>query len=131
MSKNLAPFSIFFCKQKQHGDSRAPLAELKKELENYIGKLGTTVVDSKIQFSANFILSYFTRAGSGSSNEPISRARNLPPAPTFDPDTRVQVSSPDKNVCAESSQNSIYLMQNLRIGNSECLTFFNYELILI
>ena len=30
VSKRLAPFSIFFCKQKQHGDSRAPLADLKK-----------------------------------------------------------------------------------------------------
>ena len=25
----------------------------------------------------------------------------------------------------ESSENSIYLMQNLRIGNSNCLTFFD------
>ena len=26
---------------------------------------------------------------------------------------------------SEISQNSIYLMQNLRIGNSDCLTFFD------
>ena len=28
-------------------------------------------------------------------------------------------------MCSESSENSIYLMQNLRIGNSDCLTFFD------
>ena len=54
-SKGLAPFSIFFCKQKQHVDSRAQLTDLQKELEKYIGKLGSTVVDSKIQFSVNFM----------------------------------------------------------------------------
>ena len=29
------------------------------------------------------------------------------------------------NVCSKNSENSIYLMQNLRIGNSDCLTFFD------
>ena len=54
-SKGLALFSIFFCKQKQNGDSRAQLTDLQKELEKYIGKLGSTLVDSKIQFSVNFM----------------------------------------------------------------------------
>ena len=31
------------------------MAELKKELEKYIGKLGTTIVDSKIQAAVNFM----------------------------------------------------------------------------
>ena len=55
VSKGLAPFSIFFCKQKEHGESRALLVELKTELEKYLGKLGTTIVDSKIQFPVNFM----------------------------------------------------------------------------
>ena len=53
-SKGLAPFSIFFCKNKNHSSSRAPLSSLKAELEKYIGKLGTTVVDTKIRFSVNY-----------------------------------------------------------------------------
>ena len=31
--KGLAPFSIFFCKQKEYRDFRAPLSELKNKLE--------------------------------------------------------------------------------------------------
>ena len=54
-SKGLALFSIFFRKQKQHGDSRAHFTDLWNELEKYIRKLGSTVVDSKIQFSVNFM----------------------------------------------------------------------------
>ena len=52
-SKGLAPFSIFFCKRKEYGASRAPLAELKRGLERYIGKLGTAIVDSSIQLFRN------------------------------------------------------------------------------
>ena len=54
-SKDLAPFSILFCRNKEHAQLRAPLYDMKKDLEKYIGKLGTTVVDSSIKFSANYI----------------------------------------------------------------------------
>ena len=54
-SKGLVSFSIFFCKRKEHGDSRAPLVDLKRKLERYIGKLGTTIVDSSTQFAVNFM----------------------------------------------------------------------------
>ena len=65
------------------------------------------------------------RADSESFCESVHGARILPTAPTFDSETGVQVSCQEKNVCSESSENSIYLMQNLRIGNSNCLTFFD------
>ena len=80
MSKGLALFSIFFCKQKQHGDSGAPLADLKKELENYIGKLGTTIVDSKIQVAVKFMFQNVIKAGSESFCGSVHGARILPQA---------------------------------------------------
>ena len=125
MPKGIGYVQTFFCKQKQNRDSRALLADLKKELDNYIGKLGTTVVDSKIQFSVNFLFKNTIRAGPESSCESVHGARILPPAPTFDSEIGVQVSYQDKNVCLESSESFIHLMQNLRIGNSNCLTFFD------
>ena len=50
-SKGLAPFSLFFCKQKIHGDSRDQLSDIRKELEKYLGKLESTILDLKIKFS--------------------------------------------------------------------------------
>ena len=47
----------------QHGDSRAPLVDLKKGQENYIGKLGTTIVDSKVKFTVNFMFQNAIQAG--------------------------------------------------------------------
>ena len=82
--KGLARFSIFFCKQKQHRGSRTLLIDLKKELENYIGKIENTIVDSKIQVSVNFMFRNAIKAISVSFCETIHGARLLPPAPTFE-----------------------------------------------
>ena len=124
-SKGLAPFSIFFWKQKQHGDSRAQLADLRKELEKYIGKLGSTVVDSKIQFSVNFMFRNSKKKKSATLKKSNIDAGNLSPAPTLDSESGAKVSDSNNNVYPESSENVIYLMQNLKIWNSNCLTFLD------
>ena len=49
----------------------------------------------------------------------------LPPAPTFDSETGVRISNEKQKMHPKSPDHSIYLMQRLRIGNSECLTFFD------
>ena len=50
-------------------------------------------------------------------------AMTLPPAPTFDSETGVRISNEKQKIHPESPEHFIYLMQRLRIGNSECLTF--------
>ena len=36
--KGMAPFSILYCKKQEHGETRAPLSEIKANLEKYLGK---------------------------------------------------------------------------------------------
>ena len=48
------PVQHIFSRNKYHSSARAPLSTLRAELEKYIGKLGTEVVDAKIKFSVNF-----------------------------------------------------------------------------
>ena len=87
-SKGLSPFSNFFCKQKLHGDSRAHLTDLRKELEKYIWKLGSTIVDSKIQFSVNYM---FQKLKKKKTRKTKSTSDEVPllPALTFDSETRI------------------------------------------
>ena len=99
--------------------------DLKKELENYIGKLGTPVVDSKIQFSVNFMFKRTKRVKTRNSGETRQNSGILSQALIFNSETGAQVTSINENICPESPDNSIYFMQNPRIGNSECLTFFH------
>ncbi len=54
-SKNLAPFSILFCRNKKHAGLRADFKDIKRDLEKYMGKLGTAVADASIKFSVNYM----------------------------------------------------------------------------
>ena len=49
----------------------------------------------------------------------------FPQAPIIDSETGYRVICEDEDICTESAENSIYLMQNLRVGDSNCLTFFD------
>ena len=49
----------------------------------------------------------------------------FPQAPNIDFETGDRVSCDDRDICTETLDNSIYLMQNLRVGDSNCLTFFD------
>ena len=121
-SKGLAPFSIFFCRSKSHTSSRAPLSKLKAELEKYIGKLGTTVVDTKIRFSVNYFKkTQRFRARRSRANNP----RSVDEAPTFNSQTGDQVPVQPESVDSEISENSSYILQNIKLGKSECLIFFD------
>ena len=80
------------CKRKEHRDSRAPLADLKRELEKYIGKLGTAIVDSSIQFAVNFMFQSLIISDSSSSSQESSHGLKVfPPAPSRDSETGLQV----------------------------------------
>ena len=121
-SKGLAPFSIFFCKNKNHSSSRALLSSLKTELKTYIGKLGTTVVDTKIKFFVN----YFKKTQRPTARRlRANNQRILDEAPTFNSQTGDQVTVQFKAVDPEISENSSYILQNIKLGKSECLIFFD------
>ena len=66
-----------------------------------------------------------TKEGSESFLESSHGAQIFPSAPTFESKTGLQVLCQEENACSDISESSIYLMQNWRIGNSDCLTFFD------
>ena len=47
------------------------------------------------------------------------------PAPSIDSETGLRVQCQDEDISPESTEFSIYLMQNLRVGDSNCLTCFD------
>ena len=52
---------------------------------------------------------------------------NLPPAPIFDSETGIKQRDKNLKMVSESLEQSIFLMQRLRNGQSKCLTFFDSE----
>ena len=105
-----------------HSSSQAPLPDLKIELEKYIGKLGTSVVDSKILFSGNFFRKNLRSRGRRTI---ANNLRNLDEAPTFNSQTGDQVIVQPEAVDHEVLEKYSYILQNIKLGKSECLVFFD------
>ena len=88
---SLAPFS-FFCKWKEHGESRASPSEIKDALESYIGRLEKRIVEANILVAVNFMFK---------ANSTIEERRNLeeyghavkmfPQTPVIDSETGYRV----------------------------------------
>ena len=123
----MTPFGIFFCRNIYHRDARAPLGVLTTELVGYIGKLEADIVESVIGFSVNlnFLQINSTPTESEFTMETGHGATVFPQAPIIDSETGYRVMCKEEDICSESSGGSIYLMQNLRVGDSNCLTFFD------
>ena len=85
--KRVVYIQYFFFKQKQLGDSRAQLSDLRKELEKYIRKLRSTVVDSKIQFSVNYMFQKIKKIQKTKNTKSTQDKVSLLPATTFDSET--------------------------------------------
>ena len=88
----------------------------------YIGKLGTTVVDAKIRFSVNFFRK--NRRSRGRKNR-ANNPKTLDIAATFNSQTGDQVIVQPEAIDPEIMESSSYILQNIKVGQSECLVFFD------
>ena len=125
-SKDLAPFKILFCRNKEHAQLRAPYSDMKKDLEKYIGKLGTTVVDSSIKFSANYTYQAFSLSPGGVNALGWTQEDfKDKPAPSINSETGEIVEVKSELIVPEVLEHSCYLMQTIKIGGSDVLVFFD------
>ena len=98
---------------------------LRAALKKYIGKLETSIADSSIQFFVNFIQENCSIMEPNIVIESTHVTKVFPQAPIIDSETGYRVMCEFEDICTESAESSIYLMQNLRVGDSNCLTFFD------
>ena len=98
---------------------------MKKDLEKYIGKLGTTVVDLSIKFSANYTYQAFSLSPGGANALGwVQENFKDKPAPSINSETGEAVEISSKSIIPEVLEHSCYLMQTIKIGGSDVLVFF-------
>ena len=92
----------------------------------YIGKLANRIVEANILFAVNFMFNAnSTIEELGNLEESGHGVKIFPQAPVIDSETAHRVICENEDICPESSESSIYLMQNRQEGDSNSLTFFN------
>ena len=124
-ANRLAPLSILFCRRREHANLRASFPDMKNDLEKYLGKLGTTVVDSSIKFAANYTFQVFSMDPGANALGWSQREFIDKPAPTIDSETGRNLQVPSDLIIPEVSEHSCYLMQTVKIGSTEALVFFD------
>ena len=98
--------------------------EMKKDLEKYIGKLGTTLVDSSIKYPANYMYQVFSLSpGDVNVLGWVQEDFKNKPAPSINSETGKLMEVLQESIIPEVSEQSCYLMQTIRIGGSEVLVF--------
>ena len=94
-------------------------------MEKYIGKLGTTVVDSSIKYSANYMYQAFSLSpGDVNVLGWVQEDFKDKPAPSINTETGKIMEVRPESIIPEVSEQSCYLMQTIRIGGSDVLVFF-------
>ncbi len=99
--------------------------EMRRDLEQYLGKLGTMIVDASIKFAVNYTYQVFSMGpGANALGWDQKKFENIP-APSIDSETgRIDAIAPEK-IVHEVLEHSCYLMQTIKIGSSEALVFFD------
>ena len=116
--KNWAPLNVLFCRQQEHHQLRAPIAEIKKALTKYFGKFDCKTPDSNIKFSVNF--SFQVHGASAAPANVISAN-----APCINSKSGAKVALGRNKIIPEKREDSFYLMQILKIGNTNILAFLD------
>ena len=112
-------------RNKEHAQLRAPFPKMKKDLEKYIGKLGSSVVDSSIKYSANYTYQVFSLSpGDGNVLGWVQEDFKNNPAPSINSETGELTKIEQESIIPEVLEQSCYLMQTVKIGGSEVLVFF-------
>jgi hypothetical protein len=98
---------------------------MRRDLEQYLGKLGTMIVDASIRFAVNYTYQVFSMGpGANALGWDQKKYENIP-APSIDSETgRMDNVSPEK-IIHGVPEHSCYLMQTIKIGSSEALVFFD------
>ena len=126
--KGWAPFNIMYCRKVRHGPTRAPYEEIRKAFEKYMGKFPENLNDDCIKYSVNFTQQVFSLAPCSNSIEctTCEKPSNLSiKTPTINTQTGIKIPTRLDQIVPEVDEQSAYLMQILRIGDEDVLTFFD------
>ena len=122
---NFAPSNIMLCRKINHGQGRARFDDIKKTLDKYLGKLSSEVNKSNLSISAHISYQVYSAGPPQTQGDSEVKTKVNKTTPCIDSQSGARRFPGKKHVIPESKEHAFYLMQTLKIGSSEVLTFFD------
>ena len=119
--KGFAPFNILLCKKERHHELRAEFSDVYKIMEKYLEKIHSSITKQNLKVSANFMFQVHNVSPCHTEAESMLGKDT----PSIDTRTGQEVSPEVSNIIPESKEHSIYILQILRVGSTDVLTFFD------
>ena len=120
LSKGWSTLSIIMCRTKEHAATRAPLPEIKKSFEKYLGKLTPAINENNIKISVNFMQQVYAIIPNPENPSILNSD-----TPVINTRTGERVKMNPSHIIPEIPEHSSYLMQTLKIGQQDSLVFFD------
>ena len=119
-----SPLNILMCRKNGHAASRAPTEQIHEQFSRYFGSTDTNNIHQKIQFTVNFMHQAYSLTPIKQLNQQKPEIIITPP-PVIHSQTGELITNPNVKIIPEVPENAMYLMQILKIRNSEVLRFFD------
>ena len=120
-----SPLNILMCRRKAHAAARTPTEKIHDQFSKYFGCTDTNNKPQDISYTVNFMHQDYSLTLVKQLNQEKPGSFKPPPPPTFHSQTGETITNPSVKIIPEVSEHTMYLIQILKIGNIEVLTFFD------
>ena len=126
--KGFNPFNILFCRKRAHAETRAPYDSIKSTFEKYLGRFTPGINDWDLKYSVNFMKQVYTAIPCNPTMD--CKCCEIPSGlsmstPSINTQTGAMKPSNVSSIIPETQDHSFYMMQILKFGNENVLTFFD------
>ena len=113
-----APLNILYCRKADHKELRAPIAEIKRAWEKYLGKFECRTPEPNIKITVGITYQ---------AHNVVQKRKpgTVCNAPCIDSSSGAKVAPSSGKIIPEKDEDSFYMMQTLQIGSSRILAFLD------
>ena len=122
--KGWIPFNVLLCRKPKHAETRGPYNEVHNQVERYMGKLTPGIDENSLKYAVNFLHQVYsvipntvTDQGKPQTEHELN--------PVIHTQTGQTKGYNEVVIIPEITEHAAYLMQTIKIGNSEILVFFD------
>ena len=122
--KGWTPFNVLLCRKPKHAETRGSYIDVRSQVERYMGTLTPKTNEHNLKYAVNFMHQVYSVIPTTLLNQGKPQVKDEL-NPIIHTQTGQMIDSKDVVVIPEIREHAAYLMQMLKIGESDVLVFFD------